>query len=310
VTIGANADDIDNQIIDGSIDVDIAGTGVQPAALSRVLGQPDIKARADNPLSARLNYVSINPNVPAFKNIECRKAVEYAADRTTYQTAYGGPQAGGEIATGLLPPQIPGYQKLDVWSAGADNKGDVDKAKAALQACGSPNGFETNIAYRAERPKEKATAEALQQSLARVGIKLTLKPFPTGDYFALYAGKPSYRNQNNLGLMVNSWAADWNDGFGFLSQIVDGRVIRETGGSSNLSVNIPEVNSMIDQAIAETDTAKRDALWGAIDKRVMEEAVILPGVWAKQVTVRSKNTTNVFVNDAYGQYDYLSLGVQ
>ncbi|MEV0719862.1 ABC transporter substrate-binding protein [Asanoa sp. NPDC050611] len=310
VTIGANADDIDNQIIDGSLDVDIAGTGVQPAALSRVLGDPTIKERADNPLSARLNYVSINPNVPAFKNIECRKAVEYAADRTTYQTAYGGPQAGGEIATGLLPPQLPGFQKLDVWSAGADNKGDLDKAKAALQACGSPSGFETNIAYRAERPKEKATAEALQQSLARVGIKLTLKPFPTGDYFALYAGKPSYRNSNNLGLMVNSWAADWNDGFGFLSQIVDGRVIRDTGGSSNLSVNIPEVNNMIDQAIAETDTAKRDALWGAIDKRVMEEAVILPGVWAKQVTVRSKNTTNVFVNDAYGQYDYLSLGVQ
>ncbi|GIF78588.1 ABC transporter substrate-binding protein [Asanoa siamensis] len=310
VTIGANADDIDNQIIDGSLDVDIAGTGVQPAALSRVLGDPTIKERADNPLSARLNYVSINPNVPALQNIECRKAVEYAADRTTYQTAYGGPQAGGEIATGLLPPQIPGFQKLDVFSAGADNKGDLDKAKAALQACGSANGFETNIAYRAERPKEKATAEALQQSLARVGIKLTLKPFPTGDYFALYAGKPSYRNSNNLGLMVNSWAADWNDGFGFLSQIVDGRVIRETGGSSNLSVNIPEVNTMIDQAIAETDTAKRDALWGQIDKRVMEEAVILPGVWAKQVTVRSKNTTNVFVNDAYGQYDYLSLGVQ
>jgi peptide/nickel transport system substrate-binding protein len=67
---------------------------------------------------------------------------------------------------------------------------------------------------------------------------------------------------------------------------------------------------MIDQAIAETDTAKRDADWGAIDKRVMEEAVILPGVWGKQVTLRSKNTTNVFVNDAYGMYDYLSMGVQ
>ncbi|SNT64956.1 peptide/nickel transport system substrate-binding protein [Asanoa hainanensis] len=310
VTIGANADDIDNQIIDGSLDVDIAGTGVQPAALSRVLGQPDLKARADNPLSARLNYTSINPNVGPLKNIECRKAVEYAADRTTYQTAYGGPEAGGEIATGLLPPQIPGFQKLDVWSMGADNKGDLDKAKAALQACGQPNGFETNIAYRAERPKEKATAEALQQSLARVGIKLTLKPFPTGDYFSLYAGKPSYRDQNNLGLMLNSWGADWNDGFGFLSQIVDGRVIRDTGGSSNLSVNVPEINTMVDQAIAETDTAKRDALWGAIDKRVMEEAVILPGVWAKQVTVRSTRTTNVFVNDAYGMYDFLAMGIQ
>ena len=102
----------------------------------------------------------------------------YAADSTAYQTAYGGPLAGGEIATSLLPPLIPGYQKLDLYPAGADNKGDVDKAKAALQACGQPNGFETNIAYRAERPKEKATAESLQQSLARVGIKLTLKPLP------------------------------------------------------------------------------------------------------------------------------------
>jgi peptide/nickel transport system substrate-binding protein len=310
VTIGANADDIDNRIISGDLQVDIAGTGVQPAALSRVLGDPTLKERADNPLSARLNYTSINPSVAPLNNIECRKAVMYAADRTLYQQAYGGPLAGGEIATGLMPPNIPGFQKLDIFTAGPDNKGDLDKAKAALQACGQPNGFETNMAYRAERPKEKAVAEAMQQSLGRVGIKLTLKPYPTGDYFALYAGKPSFRNSNKLGLMTNSWGADWNDGFGFLSQIVDGRVIRETGGSSNLSVNVPEVNKMIDDAVAETDTAKRDQLWGAIDKRVMEEAVILPGVWAKQVTLRGTQTTNVFVNDAFGQYDYISMGLQ
>jgi hypothetical protein len=30
------------------------------------------------------------------------------------------------------------------------------------------------MAYRAERPKEKAVAESMQQSLAKVGIKLTL----------------------------------------------------------------------------------------------------------------------------------------
>jgi len=310
VSIGVNADDIDNQIIDGSIDVDVAGTGVQPAALSRVLSQPDLKARADNPLSARLHYTSINPMVAPLDNIECRKAVEYAADRTTYQTAYGGPEAGGEIATGLMPPQIPGFQRLDVWSMGPEKTGDLDKAKAALQACGQPNGFETNIAYRAERPKEKATAEALQESLGRVGIKLTLKPFPTGDYFSLYAGKPDYRNSNKLGLVVNSWGADWNDGFGFLSQIVDGRVIRAEGGSSNISVNIPEVNQMVDQATAETDAAKRDAMWAAIDKRVMEEAVILPGLWEKKVFLRSTRTTNVFVNDSFGMYDFMAMGLQ
>ncbi len=310
VQIGVNADDLDNRLIDGDVHVDIAGTGVQPAALSRVLGQPDLKKRADNPPSARLWYTSINPQVKPLDNIECRKAVMYASDRTEYQTAYGGPLAGGKIATGLLPPVIPGYKPLDVYTAGKDNKGDLDKAKESLKACGKPDGFSTNVAYRAERPKEKATAEALQRSLKRVGIKLTLKPYPTGDYFALYAGKPSYRNKNNLGLMTNGWAADWPDGFGFLSQIVDSRVIRPEGGSSNCSVMIPEVDKMLDDAIAEPDAKKREVIWSAIDKRVMEEAVILPGVWATAVTLRGKGLTNVFVNDAIGMYDYTALGLE
>jgi peptide/nickel transport system substrate-binding protein len=312
VEIGANADDIDQRLISGGLDVDVAGTGVQPAALGQVLGQPDLKARADNPLSARINYVSINPKVAPLTNKSCREAIEYAADKTAYQQAYGGPLAGGKIATGLLPPQVPGFQELNVWPNGADSKGDVAKAKEALTACGQPNGFPLNISYRTERPKEKAVAEALQQSLGRVGIKLTLKGFATGDYFALYAGKPSFRDgpQGNLGLMVNSWGADWPDGFGFLSQIVDGRVIRDTGGSSNLSVNIPEVNTMIDQAVVEQDATKRNGMWGAIDKRVMEEAVVLPGVWASQVTLRGSRLTNVFVNEAFGQYDYTALGIQ
>ena len=82
------------------------------------------------------------------------------------------------------------------------------------------------MAFRADRPKEVATAEAEQQALARVGIKLTLKGFPTGDYSTLYAGKPDYAKSNNLGIITNGWGADWPDGFGFLSQITDSRTIR------------------------------------------------------------------------------------
>ncbi len=309
VQLNVNADDIDNRLLSGDLDVDVVGTGVQPAALGRVVGDPNLKASTDNPVLARLWYTSINPTVAPLDNIECRKAVEYAADKTGYQTAYGGPLAGGDIATTLLPPMIPGYQKFDLYPAGPDGTGDVAKAKEALTACGQPNGFETNIAYRAERPKEKATAESLQQSLARVGIKLTLKPFPQGDYFSQYAGNPPYVKANKLGMNLNGWGADWNDGFGFLSQIVDSRVIRETGGSSNTSVRIPEVDKMLDQAVAETDQAKRDAMWGPIDKRVMEEAVILPGVYAKSLIIRPKRLSNVFVSQSYNMYDYLSLGV-
>jgi peptide/nickel transport system substrate-binding protein len=193
---------------------------------------------------------------------------------------------------------------------GPDHKGDLDAAKKSLEACRQPNGFATNIAYRPERPKEKATAEAFQQALGRVGIKLTLKPYPQGDYFAQYCGLPPFVVKNKLGLCLHSWGADWPDGFGFLSQLVDSRIIRETGGAANFSVRIPEVDKMLDQALTELNTDKRNQIWGDIDKRVMEDAVIYPGVYAKLLLVRSKNATNIFVNDAFSGYDYLGMGAQ
>jgi peptide/nickel transport system substrate-binding protein len=310
VTLNVNPDDIDNRLISGDLDVAVTALGVQPAAQSRVLQDPTLKENADNPLAARLWYTSINPTVAPLDNIECRKAVMYAMDHTGYQTAYGGQFAGGDLATTILPPNIPGYSAFDLYPSGPDHKGDLEAAKKSLEACGQPNGFETNISYRAERPKEKATAEAFQQALSRVGIKLTLKPYPQGDYFSSYAGNPPYVVKNKLGLALNGWAADWPDGFGFLSQIVDSRVIRPAGGSSNTSVRIPEVDQMLDTALTELDADKRNQMWGEIDKRVMEEAVIYPGVYSKTLLVRSKNATNIFVTDAYGEYDYIGLGAQ
>ena len=260
VSLNVNADDVDNRMISGDLDVDVVGTGAQPASLPRILQDPTLKAQADNPAIPRLWYTSINPTVKPFDNIECRKAVLFGMDQTGYQTAYGGQFAGGDLATTILPPQIPGYEAFDLYPNGEDNKGDVEAAKDALTKCGQPNGFATNISYRAERPKEKATAEAFQQALARVGIQLTLKPYPQGDYFSQYAGNPPFVVKNNLGLVVNGWGADWNDGFGFLSQITDSRVIRETGGSSNTSVRIPEVDQMLDAALQELDEDTRNAL--------------------------------------------------
>jgi peptide/nickel transport system substrate-binding protein len=42
----------------------------------------------------------------------------------------------------------------------------------------------------------------------------------------------------------------------------------------------------------------------------MQDAVIYPGIYSKSLLVRSKNASNIFVTDAYGEYDYLGLGAQ
>jgi peptide/nickel transport system substrate-binding protein len=306
VDLNVNADDIDDRLLSGDLDVSVEGSGVGPSAQGRVLGYQGRRANTDSASVARLWFTALNSDVAPLDNIHCRKAVLYAADRAGYQRAYGGP-TGGEIATNMLPPVIPGAQRFDLYPS-PKHLGDVAKAKSELAQCGVPNGFTTGISYRAERPKEKATAEALQQSLARAGITLDIKPYPLADYLRLYAGKPDFAEANNLGLIVYGWGADWPDGYGFLSQIVDSRVIRPTGGNSNLGIRDLAIDQMLDQALETTDPVARQQIWVNIDRKVMEDAFVLPGVWAKGLLYRPPNLTNVFISDGFQMYDYLALG--
>jgi peptide/nickel transport system substrate-binding protein len=308
VKLNVNAEDVDRQLLNGSLDVDVTAGGIQTDTQGKVVTQASLKQNADLAPIPRTWYTSINSDVAPLNNIDCRKAVMLAADHEGYLRSFGGAN-GGVMATSLMPPTIPGATKADPYNFAGKPNGDVDAAKAELTKCGQPNGFSTNYSYRAERPKEKATGEAMQQSLAKVGIKLNLKPYPQGDYYKLYAGKPGYAKSNNLGLMANGWGADWPDGFGFLQQIVDSRVIRATGGNSNLSVKDPQVDKMLDTALATTDAAARNQIWGQIDAKVMDDAYDLPGVWASVMLYRPSNLTNVFVNNGFGAYDYVQLGV-
>jgi peptide/nickel transport system substrate-binding protein len=308
VALNVNQTDIDNRLQSGDLDVAVSGLGVQAQTRAKILNNPELKKFADSAYQARTWFTSFSNDVAPFDNIHCRKAVIYAVDHTGYQRANGGP-SGGDIATNMMPPLIPGAEKFDTYNFKGKPQGDIEKAKQELKECGKPDGFSTNISYRAERDQEKQTAQALQESLSKVGITTELKAYPQGDYGKLYAGNVDFVKQNNLGMRVYGWGADWNDGFGFLSQIVDSRAIRPAG-NTNFNVNDPKIDEKLDEALAELDEGKREKLWVEIDKMVMEGAYYLPGTWAKQLLYRPERLTNVFISDAYNMYDYTTIGVQ
>ncbi|GAB3978089.1 ABC transporter substrate-binding protein [Actinoallomurus acanthiterrae] len=310
VQLGINADDVDNRLINGTLQSDVQSTGVQAAAAGRIQSQPRLKKNADAAPTARLWYVAVSGDVAPFNNIHCRKAIEYAADKQAMQTAFGGPLSGGDIATHLIMPVLPGSKDMNPYPSGADNHGDIAKAKQELAACGQPNGFKTSISARTERTKEVNAALALQQSLAKVGIQADIKKYPQGDYFKLYAGKPEYVKKNGLGLMMMAWAADWPEGFGYLSQIVDSRVIRDAG-NTNLGVKDSEVDKTLDKAVVTADTNARNDLWAQIDAKVMDDAYIVPFLNVKGLMYRPPSAKNAFINQGLnGEYDFVQMGVK
>ncbi len=307
INLNMNANDIDNRLMAGDLNVDSAGTGVQAAARAKILASPTLKASSDDPLAGFLWYVMISTQVAPLNNLHCRMAVEYAANKTDQQTAYGGPVAGGDIAgTVLIPDQI-GFKKFDLYEATTKPGGDLAKAKAELKACGQPNGFTTGVAYRSDRPKEVQGAQSLQAALARVGITLQLHGYPSGTYFTDFAGVPKYVHQHDLGLDFAGWAADWPNGYGMLYAISDGNAITAAGNENLAELNDPVINNLFTQSNTMSQ-ADRTAVWSKIDHQIMADAAILPEVYAKSLIYRSPKLTNVYVQPYYGMYNYAVLG--
>jgi peptide/nickel transport system substrate-binding protein len=308
VNLNVNQADIDNRLIHGDIQVDSAGTGLAAAGRAQVLASPTLKANSDNPVNGFARFIYLNTKVAPLNNLHCRQAIEYAADKVTMQTAWGGPIAGGAIASTIMPPNIVGYKSFDYYNALSQPNGDVTAAKQQLAMCGQPNGFSTSMAYRSDRPTETAAVTALQASLATVGIKVTLKGFPAGSYYTDFAGAPAYVHSHDLGMAAGGWGADWPNGFGFLDSLIAGNTIVATGNTNISEENNPAINNLFTQSSKLTGVA-RTAVWSQIDQLAMRDAVILPMVYQKVLLFRPTNLTNVYVQAYYGMYNYAVMGV-
>ncbi|MGW4027776.1 ABC transporter substrate-binding protein [Streptomyces sp. NPDC004838] len=308
VTINSNIEAIDELLIKGEYDLDLNATGMAQAGRTKALTEH--KDNVDNIETSFVRYVDIATKVAPFDNIECRKAVIYATDYTSLQTVRGGPQAGGDIATNMLPKGIKGADDYDPYGIKArQGKPDTAKAKEALKACGKPNGFSTNISARSNNPNEVQAAEALQQALGAVGIKTEVEAIDGAESSSI-TGSPAVVKQRGLGLVMSGWGPDFPTGQGFSQPLVDGRFIATNGNYNISETNDPKINKFFDDALKETDPNKAGEIYQQMNHAVADLAVQMPFIYEKNITWRSSRLTNAYSTAAYnGRYDYVSLGV-
>jgi peptide/nickel transport system substrate-binding protein len=209
LTITTNADEMDNNLLEGSADIDISQTGLSQNAQIKVLQDSKLKANTDDPYNGFIRYVSVVPKVAPYDNEHCRKAVIYAANTTDLQTARGGSVAGSTYGS-MLPPNILGSDDYDPFNL-TKGKAQIAKAKEELAACGKPNGFSTKIAVRSNKDKEVKSAVALQAALKAVGINASIDQYD-GKLISSVIGSPSVVKNKGYGLIVMGWGADYPNG--------------------------------------------------------------------------------------------------
>ncbi|GAA3344488.1 ABC transporter substrate-binding protein [Amorphoplanes nipponensis] len=308
LTITTNADDMDKRLIDGTVDLDAGQTGVQTQARTQILQDEKLKANSDAPTTGFLRYAGLATSVKPLDNIDCRKAIIYAADPTSLQTARGGPIAGGDIGTNMLPPNIAGSDPAYDPYNRLQGKPQPEKAKAALEACGKPTGFDVTIAVRNNKPAEVKSAEALQAALKASNINAKIDQYD-GAQQASITGSPDNVKKKGYGIIIGGWGADYPTGAGFMQPLSDSRFIPANGNYNLPEIKDPSIDALYDQAAGETDPVKAADIYKQINTKVMEGAYYLPFVVDKALNYRNPRLTNVYEHSALSMIDFQAIGL-
>lgn len=308
LTIVDSPDEQDQRLVTGEFAASLEGRGIQHTWQRRIMASEPLRQCADNPETGFLQYVSIQPQVAPFDSVHVRRAIHHAADRVALQEARGGPVTGGSLATQLFPKSLGAYEEWKPYGYGPDNRGDLEAARADLARAGLSSGFQARIGT--QRGKFRMVADALAASVARVGIELDIVELDVATYFRLGVGLPQKVRDEQLGLIVTDWGADYPSEHGYLAPLIDSRLIKPEGGNWNLSeTRDPVIDASIDAALATPDPANRRQIWRMIGRRVMESATILPIVHDRTLHWRSPHVDNILVHPAFGLYDVQALGV-
>ncbi|MFF7190207.1 ABC transporter substrate-binding protein [Streptomyces sp. NPDC008222] len=306
-----NANDMDQRLISGDYDLDLNQTGMSPQGRTVALKQH--KGNLDNPVSGYVRYAVFPQSVKPMDNIHCRNAVIYGADHVSLQTARGGPIAGGDVGTNMLPPSVPGAegQKYDPFQiAGANKNGNIAKAKEELKACGKPSGFSTTIAVRNNKPVEVATAQSLQASLKKIGITAQIDQYD-GSQTTGIIGSPDNVKKKGYGIIIMGWGPDFPSVQGYGLPLWDSSYITQSGNNNYALIKDKTIDGLFDQYTKATDTSKQTEIATQINHKVMEGGYYLPFTFEKFINWRSSRLANVYTTNAYsGQYDFVNLGLK
>ncbi|MEU5044649.1 ABC transporter substrate-binding protein [Streptomyces griseorubiginosus] len=299
-----------NQRLSASQGADAAAvttdTNLGPAELAKVTGDKELAARVGTGHFGYTNYIAFNPTVKPFDNAKVRQAISYAVDRSSVVNAAGG-SALAEAATTFLPDQKSfGYEPYDLFPAGAT--GNAAKAKELLKEAGYPNGLTVTLTHdNAQNFKTSPEiATAIQDALKKAGITVKLQGLEDNNY-----SDTIHDVKKEPGFFLSAWGADWPSGGPFLAPIFDGRQIVKDGANFNSGLlNDKSVNAEIDAINKLTDLDAAAKRWGALDKKIGEQALTVPLFHPVYKRLVGKDIRNVVISDWTGVLDISQVAVK
>ncbi|WP_412544046.1 ABC transporter substrate-binding protein [Longispora sp. K20-0274] len=275
---------------------------VSPAQLAQIQGNASAKSRLVTSKTGAVAYLALNTQKGVLKDPKVRQAFQYAVDKASYQVATAGSAAlAGDVATTLITPGISGRQQFDLYPA--PPTGDPAKAKQLLADAGQPNGLDnlTLVVSTGNNFPEKA--QAIQASLARAGIKVTIRTLDGEAYSAAVTGPTA-----DYDLALSSWQPDFPSPSANLQPLFATSEIGN-GGYNISRYSNPEVDRLITEAQSTVDPVEAGRKWVEIDKLISKDAPVVPLIYTRNSFLRGSKVANFFIADFPAYPNYLQVGI-
>lgn len=275
---------------------------IQPSTLAKIQ-TPEIKARTIRDHPSCTFYLYLNMAKKPLDDLKVRQAINYAIDKQSVITVTGGPQVT-QVATDMLLPNVPGREEFDLYPT-PDHKGDVEKAKQLLAEAGHPDGFKVTMDVRG-LPKWQAQSEAIQASLAKVGIEAKLNVIDATTYYEVIQ---TTAKQNEIG--ITGWCGGGQTGETLLTPLFDGDRLYPTGNNNNSQLNDPEINKAFDEIARMSNVDEQNAAVAKLNRQIMELAPVVPLVRDTPLQLIGPNVGGAFAHAGMSGYvDLTSLGLK
>ena len=257
--------------------------------------------------SGGTRYIAFDTKVAPFDNVNIRKAIIASSDRDALRLTRGG-KVLGDIASGWIPPGLPGFDEAGGLKQNADldylanPAGDPAVAKRYMLAAkqddpslpidagGKWTGGEKVLTIATNADPGKKTAEVFQGQMEQLGFKLNFRIVPQDTLYTKFCGVPKQK----VAICPNvGWFKDFSDPQAMLDATFNGNNILQQGNVNWPQLDVPAINDAMKAASTTPVGADRNKAWAKIDHMIAEQAPALPYIWDKSASVGSKNVVQV-----------------
>ncbi len=258
--------------------VDIVGDGIPPAKFLEVMNNPDEKKLVVSAPQLETSYLTMNVNMKPLDDVRVRRAINMAINKDRIIKIING---RADPANQPLPPGMPGYDP--------NFKGysyDPEGAKALLKEANYDASQSMDLYVYNTDPNPRI-AQAIQQDLSAVGIKVAIKSLDQANVIA--AGG----TENTAPLIWSggmAWIADFPDPSDFYGPILGcaGAVKGGWNWSWYCNKEIDDMAAKADAMVAPDQEKARADLWKQIfDKIMTDDAPWAPVFNEKRYTMHT-----------------------